>query len=552
MVDTLYERTAAPERSSDTALRRELYFFTLYRALVAALFGLLAFSQLSVEWIELREPLLARAVAIAYLVLAGVLFLTGRRPRFGLARQVAFGLAADILATTLMLHALAELQTGIALALVVNIAAGAILLSLRGALFFGIGAGVLGLIEYLVGQTGGVTTRNLAEVLMFGAAYVAVTVLGHLLGRQMRESHELAEQRRAEVANLAQLNELIIRRMRTGVLVVDVTGVVHLSNEAAWGLLGQPHPGGMELDQLAPQLARRLFLWRVENKNDISPMAVGKDMPEFVPRFARLSVSNELFVIFLDDTSLMSRRAEELTLTNLGRLSASIAHEIRNPLAAISYSAQLLEESPDIPEADRRLVEIIVNHCHRMNGIIENVLNLSRRERSRPESVDLSQWVTQFVDDYKNGHHLERDELRGVAQTRHLHAMVDPQQLHQVVTALVQNALNHGRLPGEAARVTVTSRKINDTSPPLVEVIDRGPGIPAKVADTIFEPFFTTHEHGTGLGLYIARQLCEANQASLEYVPVAGGGSCFRISLPHAQRLDNLPTTRPRPGRVEG
>ena len=106
------------------------------------------------------------------------------------------------------------------------------------------------------------------------------------------------------------------------------------------------------------------------------------------------------------------------------------------------------------------------------------------------------------------------------------------------------------RLPGEAARVTVTSRKINDTSAPLVEVIDRGPGIPPKVADTIFEPFFTTHEHGTGLGLYIARQLCEANQASLEYVPVAGGGSCFRISLPHAQRLDNLPTTRPRPGKA--
>ena len=130
---------------------------------------------------------------------------------------------------------------------------------------------------------------------------------------------------------------------------------------------------------------------------------------------------------------------------------------------------------------------------------------------------------------------------RAVAQNRHLHAIVDPQQLHQVVTNLVQNARNYGRMPGEPARITLTARQLSESSPALVEVIDRGPGIPQKVADSIFEPFFTTHEHGTGLGLYLARQLCEANQATLEYVPVAGGGSCFRISLARARRLEPVP-----------
>jgi two-component system sensor histidine kinase PilS (NtrC family) len=362
-----------------------------------------------------------------------------------------------------------------------------------------------------------------------------------MLGRQMRESHALAAQRGVEVANLAQLNELIIRRMRTGVLVVDAGGVVQLTNEAAWHLIGRPSPNENLLEKIAPELSRRLYQWRFENVQDTRPAELSPETKAVIPRFAKLTVTDDLFLIFLDDTSLVSRRAEELTLSTLGRLSASIAHEIRNPLAAISYSAQLLEESPALPDTDRRLVEIIVSHSNRMNGIVENVLSLSRRERSRPESLDLAQWVYQFVDEFKLTHYLDQDELRAVAQTRHLFAMVDPQQLHQVVANLLHNARNYGRLPAEPARITITSRQLSETSPPLIEVIDRGPGIPPTVADRIFEPFFTTHEHGTGLGLYLARQMCEANQATLEYVPVAGGGSCFRISLARAHRLQAEP-----------
>ena len=218
-------------------------------------------------------------------------------------------------------------------------------------------------------------------------------------------------------------------------------------------------------------------------------------------------------------------------MSSLGRLSASIAHEIRNPLAAISYSAQLLAESEELSDADKRMVEIINNHCSRVNEIVENILQLSRRERSRPESLDLSLWAQHFVEEYKTGNDIGQDQLRAVTQGRHVEALADPQQLQQVVWNLVQNALRYGRLPGEPARVSVVPRMATDKGPPLIEVIDRGPGIPAKVAAQIFEPFFTTHEYGTGLGLYLARTMCDANQATLEYVPVAGGGSCFRITL---------------------
>ena len=536
------------ERDADSALRRELYFFTLYRSLQAALFVFLAFSPLAAPIAELRHPLFARLLAVTYLICALFLLLAGRHARYGLARQVGIGLVVDILAAVAIIHAVSDVENGIALLLTVNIGAGALLLPLRWGLGFAIGALALSIFEYYFSQAEfGDIGRNLAEVLMFGTTYLATAGLCHILGRQMRESHALAAQRGAEVANLAQLNELIIRRMRTGVLVVDANGAIRLVNEAAWHLLGQPSPSEGQLEQVSEELSRRLFQWRFEGAHDVRPVELSPDTSAVIPRFAKLTVTDDLFLIFLDDTSLVSRRAEELTLFTLGRLSASIAHEIRNPLAAISYSAQLLEESPDLPDTDRRLVEIIVNHCNRMNGIVENVLNLSRRERSRPESVDLAQWVLQYVDEFKSSHRLDQDEIKAATQSHHLYAMVDPQQLHQVVTNLVENALTYGRLPGEPARLTVAARQLSETSPPLIEVIDRGPGIPQRVADSIFEPFFTTHEHGTGLGLYLARQLCEANQATLDYVPVAGGGSCFRISLAKTHHLEQTRADHPVP-----
>jgi two-component system sensor histidine kinase PilS (NtrC family) len=226
-----------------------------------------------------------------------------------------------------------------------------------------------------------------------------------------------------------------------------------------------------------------------------------------------------------------------MTLASLGRLSASIAHEIRNPLAAIRYSAQLLAESESMEEEDRRLVEIVNNHCTRANEVIENILQLSRRERSRPESIDVNAWALNFVEEYKQNNDLGQDHLRAITQNRQIEAMVDPQHLQQVVWNLVQNAIRYGREPGAVARVVVVARLSTDKGPPLLEVVDRGPGIPAKVAAQIFDPFYTTSEYGTGLGLYLARQMCESSQATLEYVPVAGGGACFRITLSPAAAL---------------
>src|SRR5690606_10016630 len=121
------------------------------------------------------------------------------------------------------------------------------------------------------------------------------------------------------------------------------------------------------------------------------------------------------------------------------------AHEIRNPLAAIRYSAQLLAESTGLDNTDKRMVEIINNHCSRLNEIIENILQLSRRERSRPETFDLNDWALAFVEEYTDSNDLGSDSLRAVVQNREVVAVADTQQLQQVVWNLVQNALRYGR-----------------------------------------------------------------------------------------------------------
>ncbi|WP_454829339.1 sensor histidine kinase [Pseudoxanthomonas wuyuanensis] len=524
----------------ESAPARELYFFALYRVLEAGLLAALLFSPLASMLGEPRHPMLGTAVAIGYLS-ATLLFLLLARQHQWLTVLVFVSTCVDITAAVLITHALPSATAGIAMMLLFNISAASLLLTSRylalAVALLAVG-GLFG--EFLWATIHDATDRSLAEVMMFAVGYLAVAYLAFQIGQRARSSQALAEKRGAEVANLFEINELIIRRMRTGVLVVDADNHIKLANEAASGLLGDGGEGqhgnhGALLTKAAPELARRLQLWRNGWHGEELPLQLSPDQPEVQPRFARLLADSETSLIFLDDATVVSRRAESLTLAALGRFSASLAHEIRNPLAAINYAVQLLEESDSIVDGDRRLLQIIHQQCQRTNGIVESVLGLARRERAVPEHVDLNAFVRRFVDEYQQTLSIETDSLVAVVGAKPVQALIDARHLQQVVTVLVQNALNYGRLPGEPARVRI--RVFQAEQRPMIDVLDRGPGIPEGVAAQLFRPFFTTSEHGTGLGLYIARELCRANQASLEYVAVPGGGSCFRITMPGPHAL---------------
>ena len=524
----------------ESAPGRELYFFALYRVLEAGVLAGLMFSPLSGILGELRSPELGVVVTIGYLVFSVLMMLLGRQRRW-LVPLVLVGVSVDVLVALLATYAVPQATAGIAMLLLFNVASSALLLPYRLGLVVSAAAPAAMILEFLFelfSQTP--SDRPVAEVIMFAISYAAVGLLASQAGQRARKSEALADQRGVEVANLFEVNELIIRRMRTGVLGVDADNRIKLANEAASLLLGAGSEGeadgkGIHLPQVAPELARRLDQWRNGWQNNESPLQLSPDQPEVQPRFARLLAGSELSLVFLDDASVVSRRAESLTLTALGRFSASLAHEIRNPLAAINYAVQLLEESKSIIDGDRRLLQIIHQQCQRTNGIVESVLGLARRERATPEHVDLNTFARRFVDEYQQTLSIETDTLEPIIGAKPVPALVDPRHLQQIVTVLVQNALNYGRLPGESARIRV--RVFNAEGRPTLDVMDRGPGIPEAVAAQLFRPFFTTSEHGTGLGLYIARELCRANQATLEYVPVPGGGSCFRITLPGPSAL---------------
>ncbi|HEX7802010.1 MAG TPA: ATP-binding protein [Pseudoxanthomonas sp.] len=521
----------------ESAPARELYFFALYRVLEAGILAGLLFSPLSGMLGELRDSTLGAVVTAFYLVFSVLMLLVGRSTRW-LGPMVLSGACVDIVVAALITYALPQATAGVAMLLLFNVAAAALLLPFRWGMVVTVLAPMVMAVEFFISLSE--TGRPLAELIMFTISYLAVGYLASQAGQRTRSSEALADQRGLEVANLFEVNELIIRRMRTGVLVVDADNRIKLANEAASLLLGDGSEGendghGIHLPRAAPELARRLQQWRNGWQNDETPLQLSPDQPEVQPRFARLLAGSELSLVFLDDASVVSRRAESLTLSALGRFSASLAHEIRNPLAAINYAVQLLEESKSIIDGDRRLLQIIHQQCQRTNGIVESVLGLARRERASPEHVDLNGYVRRFVDEYQQNMSIETDSLETVIGARAVPALVDLRHLQQILTVLVHNALNYGRLPGEPARVRL--RVFQADNKPMIDVLDRGPGIPEAVAAQLFRPFFTTSEHGTGLGLYIARELCRANQASLEYVAVPGGGSCFRVTLPGPHSL---------------
>ena len=223
-----------------------------------------------------------------------------------------------------------------------------------------------------------------------------------------------------------------------------------------------------------------------------------------------------------------------MKLASLGRLTASIAHEIRNPLGAISHAAQLLKESPDLAGDDHRLTAIIGDHTRRVNTVVENVLQLSRPGTSSPQHIILKDWLHDFAEEFIRSGLCSAERISISVEPADLEAYMDPSQLHQVAWNLCQNAVFHGESDLPVA-IRLQAYRPTASDAPRLDIVDNGEGIQPENTDQIFEPFFTTRSSGTGLGLYIAREICESNQARLSYHEVPGGGSCFRIVFPDSR-----------------
>lgn len=511
---------------------RELKLFHLYRIFVGCTFIGLLVTPIQSELLPKASIATLPLIAVYLALAVGGWIYAWQVPR-RLTLQILIAVGVDLCFGSLALFAFGGLGGGTGALLLVTVAMSSLLLPGRLALLTAALATVAVLGEASLAMTyfreG---ARNPVQAAFFSAGFFITVALFYWLAREARESQELAAASDSDRASLSQLNEMIIQRMRTGIMVVDAEERIARRNESAWYLLGMPDPKVDHVHEISPDLHRRLRYWTSTGLHDNQPVHLAQGVPAVVPRFARMGPEEDSPVlVFLEDESMVSRRAEELTLASLGRLAASIAHEVRNPLAAIHHAAQLLEESPDLPPTDLRLVEIIVNHCVRMNGIVENVLQLSRRERAQPEHVRLGPWLEEFVHEFKQTHPPGADQIKVIIDQPQAQALVDPSHLNQVMWNLLRNALRYGRDMDRPAEIKLRVAINDGGDRSIIEVIDRGPGIPPKVQQRLFEPFFTTHADGNGLGLYLVRQLVRANQGEVEYATVPGGGSCFRVLL---------------------
>jgi two-component system sensor histidine kinase PilS (NtrC family) len=227
----------------------------------------------------------------------------------------------------------------------------------------------------------------------------------------------------------------------------------------------------------------------------------------------------------------MAQQAQQMKLASLGQLTASIAHEIRNPLGAISHAEQLLAEATNESPENKRLLEIIHTNTLRVNNIIENVLQLGRRDHSVPEQISLEDWLANFSAEFIHSQGCKPDDINISIEPPDTSIFMDATHLHQVLWNLCQNGLRYSIDIPNQARLKINVSVASNSSNPVIDVFDNGPGIDASIMEHIFEPFFTTGSSGSGLGLYISSELCACNNSRLSYLNVPTGGSCFRLEF---------------------
>ena len=521
-----------PVPELDRAERRLLVLLNLFRIGCA---GLL----LSLSWIThaghldlLVQPPFPSLLG-AQIVLSGFWMLTllRRRPRLEVQAWLQLGL--DLPWICALILATGGLGSGLGLVLLLSCVGAGLVMPSRQALSYAALASfhVLGLA--LIAQGYGWGTVAWPHAGLLGAAAFGATWGANILTRRANDSTRLANRAGRELADLARLNEVIIDRLHNGVLVVSPRGRVRLANAQARDILG-PAIRGTDLAALSPNLERLWARWRVLPLEDAPLLKTGENKREYVIHFTPLGQEGAMTLITLEDLGQAKARMQEMKLSALGRLTAGIAHEVRNPLSAISHAAALLAESPVLEAQDQSLVEIVRHHAGRINGIITDILQLSRQRPSTPEILPLADWLDTFIAHYGEG--LDPAEARIDLQLPplDLHVRMDPGHLSQVLTNLLDNARRHGRPATGPVRIELGCERIPGNGRIHLHVTDNGPGIAPDAAARLFEPFFTTSRSGTGLGLYLSRELCEFNDASLAQVAHAGTGCRFRIALPDA------------------
>jgi len=440
----------------------------------------------------------------------------------------------DIIMLGLLMHASGGITSGLGILLAVSVASGGLISGGQCSLAFASIATFFILGEQVYAdKTDAFITTAYTYAGVLSASFFTIAALALVLTKRVEASETIALQRGQDITNLQQLNHHLIQHLQSGIIVIDQDFKLRLSNTAAETLLNTPLTLDSPLSTISTEFWQLFNQW-LQKPSEHSPCLTDtNNHTRLQLHFNQLQNTDKAtYTIFIEDLSPIDQQIQQGKLASLGQLTASIAHEIRNPLGAISHAEQLLSESESIDNEDKRLLEIIHNHSNRVNGIVNDILQLSKSEQILLEEVPLEQWLEKFSQDFKEQFGLPASPITIKFETPITNINFDRNHLKQIIDNLCSNALKHGQLNLSKPTIRIKISKQSASRRVSISICDNGRGIDDTLSKKIFEPFYTSSKTGTGLGLYISSQLAQLNGANLNYSQNPSGGSCFSLLLP--------------------
>lgn len=496
----------SPDFADEAGRAEPLRYLNLFRLILSGLF-LVAGRALQLGG---DSPTIFFGSSFAYLAAVLILGFPDAARVLGRSRLITLQVLVDITLLTLIMWASGGYRSGIPILILIALAGAGLVGQGRMVLFYAAYATLAVLLENMFRLLSGRDTVDFFTVGVTCIGFFAIAQVARLLALRALANENLARQRGADLASQLRLNQQIIQDMQDGVLVLGEGGVVRQFNPQAVALLGASLREGLVLGACAPALERELKR-RAEQGDSAHSFRADGSGKMLLARFLAAGEANETLV-YLEDFDRIHRQIQQVKLAALGRLTASIAHEIRNPLASVYQAAELLLDEKR-SEMQARLIRIIGNNAQRIDRLVADVLALGRRDEALPEALPLADFVAEFLDEFVL---TEGAAGQGVVVSTvppGIEMAMDRTHLRQILWNLVGNARRH--CSGGPAAVKIDAA-LRDDGRVALDVCDDGPGIPEPLRAQVFEPFFTTHSKGTGLGLYISRELAEANGAVLE------------------------------------
>lgn len=514
-----------------------MIFFLSYRVVLSSALLLLQYLHLQPAPFNITDPKLFLWSSESYCAITIVFASSIFFRRIPYAPQAQLLIFTDIIAITLLLHASGGISSGLGILLIISVTFGGILIGGHCAMVFAAIASMAVLCEqYYALQINRSNLSNYTESGLLGAALFTTAFLAYVLAKRSEQSQLIAQQHKQTILKLEDLNRSIIQHLQAGIIIATRFQQVLMTNQTALNLLNiyvQPRI----IQDISLELAEAFSTWLTHVDGNFVQIT-RQDQSQIHCRFSFLPTQQEmLFMITLEDAALYNQRLQQSKLASLGRLTASIAHEIRNPLGAISHATQLLTESPNLNPQDVRLTEIIQTHSLRINNIIEEILQLSRRKTSNRQKIAINSWLKNYIQEFIAYQNIKPEQISLALSPHDLHALIDPDHLKQILDNLCLNAIKHNTRSDSC----VTLATEYSAKGICINVTDNGNKISPTVIEHLFEPFFTTSNTGTGLGLYISKELAELNQAKLFYqtslsTPMHERFNCFKLSLPDAEQ----------------